>query len=51
MIHALRVNWAGGGEWIKRGTDFRQAERENRHERAMIIQIRAVNMQWSSNAA
>lgn len=44
MIHALRVNWADGGERIKRGTNFKQAERKNHRERAEIIQICAVNM-------
>lgn len=46
-IHALRetaVNRTDGGKSIKRGTNFKQAEREKYHEWAKITQMRAVNM-------
>lgn len=52
-IHVLRetaVNRADGGKTIKRGTNFKQAERKKYHEWATITQTQAVNMrrvrQW-----
>ena len=47
-IHALRQtagNGADGGKSIKRGTNFKQAEREKCHESDNITQMHAVNMQ------
>lgn len=46
-IHALRetaVNRADGGKSTKRGTNFKQAERQKYHEWAKITQMRGVNM-------